>query len=105
MCPFRSSVQSVSEVRRTELRVARSFAASSRQLIKDGVVVTKETVRSVLRAMADDDAFLETIMQNLSFSQISLLWMLRTRADWQIQLEQSRAVFRSLRKLKLKSSG
>ena len=102
MCPFRSSVHSVSEVRRTELRVARSFAASSRQLLKDGVVVTKETVRSVLRAMADDDAFLETIMQNLSFSQISLLWS----ADWQIQPEQSSsAAFRSLRKLKLKSSG
>ena len=48
------------------------FAASSSwQLVKDGVVVTKETVRTVLRAMADDDAFLETIMQTQS--QLSAL--------------------------------
>ncbi|CAE6924790.1 unnamed protein product [Symbiodinium natans] len=31
----------------------------------DGVLVTKEGVRSALHAMADDDAFLETIMQKL----------------------------------------
>ena len=34
-------------------------------------MVTKETVRTVLRAMADDDAFLETIMQTQS--QLSAL--------------------------------
>ncbi|CAE7796785.1 unnamed protein product [Symbiodinium sp. CCMP2456] len=57
-------VQPTKQVAAQPPRVGESAANGDSQSA-DGVVVTKETVRSVLRAMADDDAFLETIMQKL----------------------------------------